>query len=106
MPGAPGGMPGAPGGMPGAPGGAHLAPPTEEIPTKPPVATVPGADLGTDPLVEPSVGGDVPKSVLAMEPAPAVSNKVDMILAIVAALVVIGMVVVLYLKVLGPLGGE
>jgi hypothetical protein len=29
-----------------------------------------------------------------------------MILAIVAALVVIGMVAVLYLKVLGPLGGE
>jgi hypothetical protein len=29
-----------------------------------------------------------------------------MILAIVAALVVVGMVAVLYLKVLGPLGGE
>jgi len=33
-------------------------------------------------------------------------TKLDMILAIVAALVVIGMVAVLYLKVLGPLGAE
>jgi len=92
--------------MPGVPDGVHLAPPTEEIPTKPPVAAMPGPDLGTNSPVESAVGGSVSEQVPAAESAPAASNKVDMILAIVAALVVVGMVAVLYLKVLGPLGAE
>ena len=88
-----------PGGMLG---GGQLAPATEEIPTKPPVAAMPmpSADL--------SAGSPVaaPVASAALGKHPADPSKLDMILAIVAALVVIGMVAVLYLKVLGPLGGE
>ena len=42
----------------------------------------------------------------SLEATPTEPSKGDVILAIVAALVVVGMVAVLYLKVLGPLGGE
>ena len=87
-----------------------MAPPTEEIPTKPPVATMPGVDSGTDPSVESAVGESVSPDLSIKMVGDvghiAAPNKVDMILAIVAALVVIGMVAVLYLKVLGPLGAE
>jgi hypothetical protein len=61
----------------------------------------PSADLSAgSPAAAP-----VASAALGKHPADSPS-KLDMILAIVAALVVIGMVAVLYLKVLGPLGGE
>ncbi len=76
------------------------SPPTEEIPTKPPVAAAKaaikaGGPRKAAPVVAPEQEGDG-----AVAPPP---SKLDMILAIVAALVSIGVVVVLWLKVISKL---
>ena len=79
---------------------AYVSPPTEEIPTKPPVASKSGIKLGGPKTPKPEPDGEDGESGGGAVAAP---SKVDMILAIVAALMTIGVVVVMWLKVISKL---
>lgn len=79
------------------------SPATEEIPTKPPVASKSGIKMGGPKISKPIIAEPEDKDGGSGGGAVAAPSKVDMILAIVAALMTIGVVVVMWLKVISKL---
>ena len=80
-----------------------VSPPTEEIPTKPPVASKTGIKIGGSKISKPIIAEPEDEDGGSGGGAVAAPSKVDMILAIVAALMTIGVVVVMWLKVISKL---